>query len=341
MPVIVQNTQTVIKPDVYDILGPDYKHDRAKIYNRLRKGPDVPNAVLFSYPHNLPIEPDNAGSPEAVAWAAADASKKKNTELLYARMHHKVTRFGIGEVAAGNHTFGNNGGNDFDTEMDLHLEYQINSAERIIIGEQEANAGNGVDNFVSRGLERAILDTARIALQTDGQTVIPENFRPSADQVQTLTIASNDYTLSEDALMAPLEAIYNRLLAELDLDLFCTTRFKKKISKMGTFVPNVTDTTVIRRFNHEAAGKKMNLVIDTYTGDCGTVRAEKHPYLRRQNTQKAEALGVDMSYLQLRVRKAPIAVELKDEGSGRRGRTEQTFGLQVIPTYMAQFRRDD
>ena len=95
------------------------------------------------------------------------------------------------------------------------------------------------------------------------------------------------------------------------------------------------------RFNQDAADKKMTAVIDTYTGDCGTVRAEKHPYLRRSSDQKAEAVGVDYSYMSLRVRQAPTAIELKDEGSGRRGTTKQTFGLQAIPPYFCQFRRND
>lgn len=341
MAIIVQNTQRLIKPDVYDILGPDYKHDRAKIYNRLKKGPNPPNAVLYQYPFRTPVEPSNAGSPEGVAWTASDATSKSNRDLMYGRCHHRTTRFGVGEVSEGNEVFGTGGASNFEEEMDLHLEYQINSAERIIIGEQESSAGNGSDSFTTRGLERLVLDTANIALQTDSATVVPAAFRPTADQVQSLSISGSDYTLTEDMLMAPLEAIYNALLAELDLDLYCTTRFKKKISKFGTFTANVTDYTVVRRFNQDAADKKMTAVIDTYTGDCGTVRAEKHPYLRRSSDQKAEALGVDYSYMSLRVRQAPTAIELKDEGSGRRGTTKQTFGLQAIPTYFCQFRRND
>jgi hypothetical protein len=137
------------------------------------------------------------------------------------------------------------------------------------------------------------------------------------------------------------EAIWNALKANLDLVLYVSSTFKGKVSKFGTFVPTPTDTTVIRRFNNNSADKKIHQVIDTYTGDCGTARLELHPYLRQDSAQKAEALGVDYRYMSLRVRKAPMATELKPEGSGRRGTTEQTFGLQAIPTYFAQYRRND
>lgn len=341
MAIVTQANQRIIKPDVYDVLGPDYNHTTAPIYNRIKKGPDVPDAKLFQYPFRLPVAPNSTGSAEGVLWAAANTTTKSNRDLLYGRCHHKTTFFGVGEVAEGNTVFGTGGMSDFDSEMDLHLEFQINSAERIIIGEQESGIGNGSDTFTTRGLELQILDTARIALQTDTPVVVPAAFRPLAAQVPTLTISGSDYTLTEDQLMDPFEAIYNALKQDLDLDLYTTTRFKKKVSKFGSFVATPTDTTVIRRFNSEAADKKVMQVVDTYTGDCGTARLQKHPYLRQDTSQKAEALGVDFRFMQLRVRTAPSAIELKPEGSGRRGTTKQTFGLQAIPTYFAQWRRDD
>jgi hypothetical protein len=341
MAIVTQATQRTIHPDVYDVLGPDYNHTTAPIYNRLKKGPDVPDAKLFQYPFRLPVAPSASGSPEGVAYAAANTTTKTNRDLLYGRCHHKTTFFGVGEVAEGNTVFGTGGMSEFDSEMDLHLEFQINSAERIIIGEQESGIGNGSDSFTTRGLELSILDTARIALQTDTPTVVPAAFRPTAAQVPTLTITSNDYTLTEDQLMDPFEAIYNALKQDLDLDIYCTTRYKKKVSKFGSFVATPTETTVIRRFNNNSADKKIVNVVDTFTGDCGTARLQKHPYLRQDTSQKAEAIGVDFRFMSLRVRQAPTAMELKPEGSGRRGTTKQTFGLQAIPTYFAQWRRDD
>lgn len=341
MAIVTQANQRIIQPDVYDVLGPDYNHTTAPIYNRIRKGPDVPDAKLFQYPFRLPVAPTAAGSPEGVLWAAANATTKSNRDLLYGRCHHKTTFFGVGEVAEGNTVFGTNGMSEFDSEMDLHLEFQINSAERIIIGEQESGIGNGSDSFTTRGLELQVLDTSRIALQTDTPTQVAAAFRPAAAQVQELAITASDYDLTEAQLMDPFEAIYNALKADLDLDIFCTTRYKKKVSKFGTFVPTPTDTTVIRRFNQSAADKKVINTVETYTGDCGTARVQKHPYMRQDSSQKAEALGVDFRFMMLRMRKAPSATELKTEASGRRGTTEQTFGLQAIPTYMAQWRRDD
>jgi len=341
MAIVTEATQRTIKPDVYDVLGPDYNHTTAPIYNRIKKGPDVPDAKLFQYPFRLPVAPDNTGSPEGVLWAAGNTTTKSNRDLLYGRCHHKTTYFGVGEVAEGNTVFGTGGASDFDNEMDLHLEFQINSAERIIIGEQESGIGNGTDTFTTRGLECQILDTARIGLQTDTPVVVPAAFRPQAAQVPTLAISDGTYALTEDNVMDPFEAIYNALKQDLDLDIFCTTTFKKQVSKFGSFVATPTNTTVIRRFNTEAADKKIINVVDTYTGDNGTARMQKHPYLRQTTNQKAEALGVDFRFMMLRVRTAPSAQELKPEGSGRRGTTKQTFGLQAIPTYMAQWRRND
>ena len=52
----------------------------------------------------------------------------------------------------------------------------------------------------------------------------------------------------------------------------------------------------------------------------------------------AEALGLNLKYAQLRVRKQPSAKELPDQGAGREGQVEWTMGLQVTPKFQAQWK---
>jgi hypothetical protein len=157
-----------------------------------------------------------------------------------------------------------------------------------------------------------------------------------------LTVSGGDYALSEDQVLAPFEAVYTALKAKIDLDVWCTPKFKGKVSKFGLLVStSLPDTTVVRRFSQNAADMKITAVVETYVGDCGTARFDLHPWLRHDTgTQLTEAFGLDMSYGSLRMRTAPSVKQLPDQAAGKEGYTQAMFGLQLTPKYQAAWRRD-
>lgn len=333
-----------IKPDVYDVLmGGDESWDPAEtpLFNRLTKGPDTPNAALFQFPYDAPDTPDVTGSAEGGDYTQAATTQKGNADVLYGRMHHKKTYFGVGEVTNGNESYAYAGKDPFMYQMRRHLRYLLNSAETIIVGAQESQAGSGSDAFRTRGLEVWINDTAGIAAQTDTATVVPATFRPAAAQVKTVTVSSDDYAFAETDLAAMANAMWNARKARIDIDGWCTTKLKGKISDWGNLQPNVSNYTLLRRFNHDAESKKIIAVVDVWQGDAGKISLALHPRLRQDTaTQLAEGLFLDYRWVQLRFRTAPSAKKLDPQGGGERGVAMMTWGVQCVPKYLGKVRRD-
>jgi hypothetical protein len=333
-------TQLNIKPDVYDVLLGDFDAAEAPLYNRMKKLGDTPNAALFDWPFDVADNPSNAGAPEGRRYDQNNAVNYGALNLMYGRMHYTKEEFGTGEVAEGNQQQGTEGASQYTYQTKRALKKTIKSAEYTIVGGQESQAGSKTSNYVTRGLERLIVDTAGIAVQTDTPTVIPANFRPAAAQIKTLTVTSGDYPLAETDLTDPFESIYNALKSKLDLDVYCTTKFKGKVSKFGLLTPTVTDMTIVRRFNQDAKDMKMVATIDTYVGDCGTARLDLHPWLRFDTgTQLSEAMGLDLRYGGLRMRTPPSVKQLPDQAAGKEGYTQHMFGLQMTPKFQARWKR--
>ncbi len=338
--IVHQGTQLTIKPDVYDVLMGDFDVAEAPLYNRMKKLPDSPNAALYDWPFDVADNPSNAGAPEGRRFAQVNAVTYGARALMYGRMHYHKEEFGAGEVSEGNQVLGTGGAAEYAYQAKRALKKTLKSAEYTIVGGQESQAGSNSANFITRGLERLIVDTAGIAVQTDTPTVIPAAFRPDAAQIKTLTVTGNDYPLAETDITDPFESIYNALKSKIDLDLFCTTAFKKKVSKFGLLTPTVTDMTVVRRVNQDAKDMKVVATIDTYVGDCGIARLDLHPWLRHDTgTQLAEAFGLDLRYGGLRMRTPPSVKQLPDQAAGREGYTQHMFGLQLTPKFQAKWKR--
>lgn len=337
MAIITMTNQAVIKPDVYDVLLGEFDAAECPLFNRLKRGPDSPNAQLFDWPFDKPDTPTTSGSAEGTRIAQADMQSHGGRALMYGRMHYYKEVFGVGEVAEGNKVFGTDQATQFAYELKRALRLSMTSAESVIVGTQENQAGNKTTAFVTRGLQTYIKDTANIGAQTDTPTVIPADFRPAAGQVVSLTVVGGAYTLTEGNITGPFDAIYSALKSKMDLDLYCTSAYMTQVASFGKFIPVATGYVGVRRFNSEAKDQMINAVIDTYKGPTGTARMELHPYLSGVGSGTAEALGLNLKYVQLRMRDAPSAKELPDQAAGREGVCSWKFGLQCTPKYQAQW----
>lgn len=337
MAIITSGNQTPLKPDVYDVLLGEFDGAETPLFNRLKRGPDSPNANLFDWPFDAPDAPVTTGSPEGVVYAQSNAVSHGNRQMMYGRMHHYKQVFGVGEVAEGNKVFGTDSDSQFAYEMRRSLRQALKSGEAVTVGTQENNAGSASANYTTRGLQTFILDTANIGAQTDSPTVIPTAFRPAAGQHQTLTVTSGAYTLTEAQITNPFDAIYNSLKSKIDLDIYATPAFMEQVASFGKFIPVATSYVGVRRFTTEAKDMKITSIIKTYEGPSGTARIELHPFLSGVGSATAEAIGLNLKYIQYRVRKAPAARELPDQSAGRSGVCEWTMGLQCTPQFQAQW----
>jgi hypothetical protein len=339
MPIVSQSNKGPAKPDVFDVLMGDSDKRPTPLFDRLKKGPDSPTATLFQWPFEIPDNPTTTGSREGVPMTAASATVGNNPGLMFGRMHYFHDKFSVGEVTAGDKTFGMSGDQQYAYRARRSLRKAIVSAEAVLVGNQESNAGSDAAEFRTRGLELCITPTADIAAQTDTPTVIPVEFRPSAAQAPTLTLTGGDYALTDAHLTDAFGAIYDSLGAKIDLDLYCTRKFKGKVSGWGRLQPTPANFTAVARFNDTSLNKKITATIDTYEGDCGVARLDLHPMLRRPGTgQKAEAQGLHLSYMQLRVRQQPMAKKLDDRSNGLEGYSTWTMGLQCTPKFQAAWK---
>jgi hypothetical protein len=338
MAIISMTNQTPILPDVYDVLMGEFDAAECPLFNRLRKGPDSPNAQLFDWPFDAPDTPVITGATEGTRIAQSDMVNHGGRALMYGRMHHYKEVFGVGEVAEGNKIFGTGGASEFTYEMKRALRKGMTSAESVIVSTNESQAGNKTTEFKTRGLQTLIVDTAAIAAQTDTPTVIPAAFRPAAAQIVELTVANSDYTLTEANITDPFDAIYAALKSKMDLDIYASPKFMTKVATFGKFIAVATGYEAVRRFNSEASNMKITSVIDTYVGPTGTARIELHPYLSGVGAGTAEALGLNLKYGQLRVRAPMSAKELPDQTAGREGVCTWTMGLQMTPKFQAKWK---
>lgn len=340
------SSQAIKKPDVFDVLmGGDMSWDPSQtpLFSTLKKGPDSPDASLFQFPYDIPDTPTLTGSAEGGDYSQAATTTFGGRALLYGRMHHKKTFFGVGEVAQGNQVYGTNGADEFTYQMRRALRFLLKSMEYISVSLQESQAGNGSDTFTTRGLELWITPTGSIADQTDTATVVPANFRPAAAQVATVAISSGDYTMDEQTYFADVfNSVYDTLKDRIDYTIHCTTAFKSKVSKLANFVVNTTSGyQQVRKFNQTMDSGKILATIEEWVGDSGRAKFELHPWLRTTTTQKAEAIGLDDRFAMWRVRQQPKALKLPPAGGGERGEALVTMGLQVLPKYLSKWKRND
>lgn len=347
MAIITTSSQSLKKPDVFDILmGGDMSWDPSKtpLFSSLRKGPDTPVATLFQFPYDIPDDPRATGNAEGGAYSQDATTTYGGRDMLYGRMHYYKDFFGVGEIAQGNQIYGTNGADEFTYQMRRALRKAVKSMELVAIGAQESQAGNGTDTFVTRGLELWITETASIAAQTDSATVVPAAFRPAAAQIPTVSISGGDYTLNEDTYFTDVFAsVYDVLKDKIDYTVWCTTAFKRKVSRLANFVVNSTSGyQQVRRFDQSIDSGKILSVIDEWQGDCGRAKFELHPWLRNNtSTQKAEAIGLDDRYAQWRVRFQPRAEKLPKAGDGERGMVSVCMGMQCMPKYLSKWKRND
>jgi hypothetical protein len=271
---------------------------------------------------------------------AADAEVYGSRANMYGRMHHYNAKFGVGEVAQGNVAFNTGGRDEYTYQMEQGLKKAMKSAEYSIVGGQESQAGSSSVAHLGRGLERHLVDTAGIAVQTDTPTVVPAAFRMVSGALKTLTVTSGDYPLSEDDINDPFGAIWDAMKGHINLDVFGTRVFQRKVSKMSLLVPTVADMTVVRRFDNLASEQKISTVVKTYEGDCGTARFHLHPWLRHDTgTQLSEAIGLDFRYGCLRMRQAPKVEKLDKTSAAKKGMIIHTWGLQYVPKVSARWKR--
>jgi hypothetical protein len=342
MPQVHSGNQLTIKPDVYDVLKGDIDLSETPIYNRLVKGPDSPDANLFRYGFDAPDNPTNTGAADGTEYSAATASIYGARANMHGRMQHYNEKFGVGELAQGNAVFNTDQNAEFQYQMKMGLKKCLRSAEYTLVGGQESQAGDDTTAHRTRGFERHLEDTAGIAVQTDTATQVPAAFRLVAGAKKSLTVTGTNYPLTEEDINDPFTAIWNAMKGRINLDVFTTPIFQRKVSLMSVLVPTPTDTTVVRRYNVNAADMKIMTVVKTYEGDCGTARFHLHPWLRFDpDTQKSEAIGLDFRYGCLRMRQAPKVEQLDKTSAARKGMILHTFGLQYVPKVAARWVRDE
>ncbi len=338
--IVHSGNQLTIKPDVYDVLRGEIDFSETPIYNRLFKGPDSPDANLFHYGFDAPENPDNSGSEDGTEFDPDTADNYGARANMYGRMHHNNRKFGVGEVAQGNQAFNTEGRDEYAYQMKMGMGKELRSAEYALVGGQEAQAGSKTVKHRTRGFERLLVTTAGVAVQTDTPTRVPEAFRCVSGAIRDLTVEDDDYALTEDDINDPLDALWDAMKGKINLDVFCTGKYKRKVSKLSLLQSVVADTVVVRRFNQNAAEKKIMSVVEFYEGDSGTCRFQKHPWLMHDDaTQASEAIGLDFRYGCLRMRQAPKAEPLGKTSAAKNGMILHTFGLQYVPKMGARWPR--
>jgi hypothetical protein len=331
MPQVTTNVQPTKVQDIFDVIA-DRDLQETPVLNMIKKG-SPPENDQFQWVGDSPDAADNSGTADGQAWQ--NPASKGNRVWIYTQIHHRELNFGTGVIAEGNKVAGAPGG-EYNYQAKKNARLAVKCIERILIGEQENVAGTDVVAAITRGLEKWI--------QTGAQALLPvdASCRPQAGQVKSFAFAAGaggpGAEMVEDDLNNLMQKIWEQTGRKGNWDVPCTAAFKRKVSSWGATMVQSATSVPVRRFVSDGDSRTLQSVIDIYIGDCGQLNLHLHPQMRVDVTQRADALVLDMEYIQMRVRQMPKGQKLPKDGTRERGQIFFTFGLQVgNPRFCGKF----
>jgi len=210
----------------------------------------------------------------------------------------------------------------------------LRNMEATMLSDQEHQADDGVNPYLTRGLGIWIRDTTNIAGQTSHQ--VPVAYRPAAGQIITTAPGS----LTETNIQTLLQTIWNNTGMLGDYKLIAGSGMRRAFTDFTRTIS--TAGYASRDFNFDGNSNRIANTTTIFEGDFGTVEILPSSFIgysadgSTQDTNRAYLL--DMDKLSIRMSKNPTVERFEDQGGGERFMIEARAALQCAnPIGLAQF----
>ncbi|NBW11381.1 MAG: hypothetical protein EBR82_25445 [Caulobacteraceae bacterium] len=287
------------------------------VTSMIAKGTKPTNA-LFGWPVDDEAKPDTDGVADGDP--ASDFDDLSNRAILQGRIQKFRSNPAVSELAE-----------DVSTPAGIASEFarakakSITKVKRSIEARfcSDGDSGKVGTTNTTRGLGKWLQSTAQSDLPVDAA------YRTPAGAIYSSTLAG----LLESDLLAIMQNIFNNTGKKGSWDCPFGTALKALVSTFSVHDPNVSNTTIVRRFNAPQSDYELDTKVDIINGDFGTLRLFPTLFNGWNNTTKApdskRGYILDMSDLKMRVNKAPGFKPLPDDDSGPRGVVSAIVALQV------------
>lgn len=187
----------------------------------------------------------------------------------------------------------------------------------------------GSGAFELRGLDKWILASANAVLPVD------VGFRTPTASIDTTT---NTASITEAKIETVQESIWNETGETSDLDVFCGSKFKKRVDALQlaeTPQADGTEQIVARHVTKTQADLKQIRKIDIIENSFGTLKLHLSAYLayadgvRTNAVSNGRAYFVNMKQVRVRFNMAPRMKMLEDAGGGPRYEVSSILSHQM------------
>lgn len=194
--------------------------------------------------------------------------------------------------------------------------------EAVICSDNDSQADNGTDPYLTRGLGSWIANGAQSDLP------VAAAFRTPTASIDATVINS----VVESTLNGVMESIWGETGTRQRMVFLVGSGLKKRITTFQQYDPGVSSSiAAVRTFNHSAESKKITASVEFYAGDFGELEIVLSNWLASGTSNAPTRRGyiLDMDTLQLRFKQRPAHMEIPDDGGGPRGVVDAIFGLCV------------
>lgn len=317
MPAISEARQVGKREDLSDMLVVASAKD-TPVTSMMAKGTKPTNA-LFGWPVDNQAKPDTDGVADGDP--ASDFDDLSARAILQGRVQKFRSNPAVSELAE-----------EVSTPAGVASEFaraKAKSLEKVKFSIEARFCSDGDSSKVgttnqTRGLGSWISNSAQSDLPVD------ENYRTPTASIYSSGLSS----LLESNLLSVMQSIYEQTGRKGNWDCPFGTALKALVSTFSVHDPNVSSTTVIRRFNStQGEDYKLETKVDIIQGDFGTLRLFPTLFNGWNNTTKApdskRGYVLDMADLKMRANKAPGFKPLPDDDSGPRGVVSAIVALMV------------
>tara|TARA_B100000085_G_scaffold160187_1_gene145611 strand:+ start:1149 stop:2147 length:999 start_codon:yes stop_codon:yes gene_type:complete len=180
--------------------------------------------------------------------------------------------------------------------------------EKTILSENDAQADNGTDAYLTKALGTWISTSGGSVLQVDS------GFRTPSASIETTATTSD---ITDTTVQDVLASIYAQTGSIKNYTVPLGRTLKRAFTDRLTGTRSVTDAsnqiaaTQVRTFSPQT-GKKVTIACDLFEGDFGTCTLVPDNFVPNQQ----DGYVLDMSGIELRYGKLPEVKELPDAGGG-------------------------
>lgn len=314
MAMLTEPNQPVIREDLADELIVVDMH-KCPFTTMVRKGKRIDN-MLFEWPVDAYAAAAITPTVDGTAVGSGEYEDPAASRVkLQGRGHYRRRVPAVSKLAAEvSDVAGVGKGREYPKGVQKKLVELKRDMELTNLGEQESDADDGASQgYQTRGLGKWI--------QNGAQTDLPVNasFRTPAASIHTGVLGS----MTESHIQGVLESIWGQTGGNQSYQTFCGSKVKRQFTEFMTAGTQSTTVLPLRRFTQQAESNKIELHVDVFEGDFGTLILIPDNFMPDAYT----AYICDMDMLEIRPHTMPGHEKLANDGSGERGVVDAVWGL--------------